>query len=249
MKRDISDCFGSLDHQIMIDTLVENIHDNRFLRLVRNMLTAGYLEDWVWGSTLSGVPQGGVASPILSNIYLHRLDTFVETVLIPQYTRRAAPSTQPGVRRGGVGDARARKRGDRTHVRESTQAATQPAQSGSAGSTLSAVALREYADDHVLGFIGPKPKPNRSYNASRTFLSDDLKLELSREKTVITHARTGAAKFLGYEITVRHNQQYSPTAAGRSMARSRCACPQTVIKTKCSPYMKLGKPASIGPGW
>ncbi len=82
IEADISDCFGSLDHQIMLDTLAENIHDNRFLRLVRNMLTAGYLEDWIWDSTLSGVPQGGVASPILSNIYLHRLDTFIETVLI-----------------------------------------------------------------------------------------------------------------------------------------------------------------------
>ena len=59
-------------------TLAENIHDNRFLRLLRNMLQAGYLEDWVWNATLSGAPQGGVASPILSNIYLDRLDKFVE---------------------------------------------------------------------------------------------------------------------------------------------------------------------------
>jgi len=56
----------------MIDTLCEKIHDNRFLRLLRNMLAAGYLEDWVFNTTPSGVPQGGVVSPILSNIYLHR---------------------------------------------------------------------------------------------------------------------------------------------------------------------------------
>ncbi len=66
----------------MLQILGENIHDNRFLRLVRNMCQAGYLEDWTWGATLSGVPQGGVASPVLSNIYLHKLDVFVETVLI-----------------------------------------------------------------------------------------------------------------------------------------------------------------------
>jgi hypothetical protein len=64
IEGDIADCFGSLDHEIMIKTLAEKIHDNRFLRLVRNMLTAGYLEDWRWGATLSGAPQGGVASPI-----------------------------------------------------------------------------------------------------------------------------------------------------------------------------------------
>ncbi|MEU3743510.1 reverse transcriptase/maturase family protein [Streptomyces sp. NPDC032198] len=78
----IADCFGSLDHDVLLSILGEKIHDNRFLRLVRNMLTAGYVEDWRWGATLSGAPQGGVASPILSNIYLHKLDEFVEKVLI-----------------------------------------------------------------------------------------------------------------------------------------------------------------------
>ena len=76
--------------------LAEKIHDNRFLRLVRTMLTAGYLEDWRWGATLCGAPQGGVASPILSNLYLHKLDVFVEKVLIPEYTR-GGPGTQPGL--------------------------------------------------------------------------------------------------------------------------------------------------------
>ena len=71
----------------MVGILAEKIHDGRFLRLVQNMLRAGYMEDWVYNATLSGCPQGGVASPILSNIYLHKLDRFVETVLIPQYTR------------------------------------------------------------------------------------------------------------------------------------------------------------------
>jgi retron-type reverse transcriptase len=74
----------------MRSILWEKIHDGRFLRLVQNMLTAGYLEDWRWNATLSGAPQGGVVSPILSSIYLHKLDTYVETVLIPQYTKGKA---------------------------------------------------------------------------------------------------------------------------------------------------------------
>ncbi len=65
----------------------EKIRDGRFLRLISNMLSAGYLEDWKWNATLSGAPQGGVVSPVLSNIYLHKLDEFVGTVLVPQYTR------------------------------------------------------------------------------------------------------------------------------------------------------------------
>src|SRR2546427_8331186 len=87
IEGDISDCFGSLDHETMVRILSEKIRDNRFLRLIRNMLKAGYLEDWEYRKTLSGAPQGGVVSPVLSNIYLHKLDEYVETVLIPQYTR------------------------------------------------------------------------------------------------------------------------------------------------------------------
>jgi retron-type reverse transcriptase len=62
IEGDLADCFGNLDHEIMIKILSERIHDNRFLRLVRNMLTAGYLEDWRWHATLSGCPQGGLCS-------------------------------------------------------------------------------------------------------------------------------------------------------------------------------------------
>lgn len=87
VEGDVADCFGRLDHDIMIEILGEKIHDNRFLRLMRNMLQAGYLEEWEWNATLSGAPQGGVASPILCNIYLHKLDHFVETTLTPEHTR------------------------------------------------------------------------------------------------------------------------------------------------------------------
>src|SRR6266849_987001 len=87
IEGDISDCFGSLSHELLISVLSEKIHDGRFIRLVKHLLDAGYLEDWQFNRTLSGVPQGSIVSPILSNILLDRLDKFVETTLIPQYTR------------------------------------------------------------------------------------------------------------------------------------------------------------------
>src|ERR1035438_7993944 len=118
IEGDISDCFGSLDHDVMVGILAESIHDNRFLRLVRNMLQAGYLEDWIWGATLSGAPQGGVVSPILSNIYLHRLDYFVERILIPKYTRGERRISNPEYTRVASAIGRARKRGDRRKARE-----------------------------------------------------------------------------------------------------------------------------------
>src|SRR5919109_714686 len=95
IEGDLADCFGSLDHTVMLETLAEKIHDNRFLRLLRHMLQAGYLEDWVWNATLSGAPQGGVVSPCLSNIYLDRLDKFVETTLMPEYTRGVLRASNP----------------------------------------------------------------------------------------------------------------------------------------------------------
>ena len=96
IEGDISDCFGSFSHDILLGILAEKIRDNRFLRLIRNMLKAGYLEDWQYHDTLSGVPQGGVVSPVLSNIYLHKLDEFVEKELIPRYTRGERRKKNPG---------------------------------------------------------------------------------------------------------------------------------------------------------
>src|SRR6266480_4226273 len=118
IEGDISDCFGSLDHEILLGILAEKIHDQRFLRLIRNMLRAGYLEDWEYHETLSGCPQGGVASPILSNIYLHKLDEFVERELIPQYTRGASRKVNPEYERVKSRLRRARRHGDRAAARD-----------------------------------------------------------------------------------------------------------------------------------
>jgi group II intron reverse transcriptase/maturase len=117
IEGDVADCFGSFDHQVMASILAEKIRDNRFLRLLRNMLAAGYLEDWRWNATLSGVPQGGIASPVMSNIYLHKLDVFVETVLIPEYTRGRLRARNPEYRKVEQAILRARREGDRTQVR------------------------------------------------------------------------------------------------------------------------------------
>jgi group II intron reverse transcriptase/maturase len=118
IEGDISRCFDELDHSVMLQTLGEKIHDHRLLRLISQMLAAGYLEDWVWGATLSGAPQGGVLSPCLSNIYLDRLDKFVETTLMPEYTRGVRRKPNPEHRRITGAISRARRRGDRAAVRE-----------------------------------------------------------------------------------------------------------------------------------
>ncbi len=237
IEGDISDCFGSLDHEIMVGILAEHIHDNRFLGLIRQMLKAGYLEDWEWNATLSGCPQGGVVSPVLSNIYLDRLDQFAETVLIPEYTRGAVRRGNPEYGRVRVAAARARKRGDRPAAL-ALRKRMRGMPSGDPGDPgFRRLRYARYADDHLLGFIGPRAEAEQIRDRLAVFLRDDLKLELSPEKTLITHARTGAARFLGYEITTQHSQCRRKVNGVIGLR-----VPRSVIKAKCAPYLKLGKP-------
>jgi group II intron reverse transcriptase/maturase len=241
IEGDVADCFGSLDHEIMIRILAEKIRDNRFLRLMRNMLRAGYLEDWRWNATVSGAPQGGVVSPILSNIYLHKLDDFAGNTLIPEYTRGETRTRNKEYERVRHAYRRARKSGNRKKARElrRRQAFLPSVDCDDPG--YRRLHYARYADDTLFGFTGPKAEAEEIKQRLTAFLRDELHLELSAEKTLITHARTGAAKFLGYEITTQHSG-----TSGRKRINGGIALrvPTTVIKAKCAPYLERGKPAA-----
>jgi group II intron reverse transcriptase/maturase len=242
VEGDISDCFGSLDHEILLRILAEKIHDNRFLRLIRNMLKAGYLEDWEYHDTLSGVPQGGTASPILSNIYLHKLDEFVERELIPQYTRGATRAANPAYRQADALLRRARRRGDRAEARRlalemRTLPSTDPMDPG-----YRRLKYIRYADDVLLGFTGPKAEAEEIKAKLARFLRETLGLELNQDKTLITHARSQRARFLGYDITVQHSS--TKISNGRRSANGKIALkvPPDVIRAQCARYRQHGKP-------
>jgi group II intron reverse transcriptase/maturase len=243
IEGDISDCFGSLDHDLMIQILSEKIRDNRFLRLLRNMLKAGYLEDWVWNATLSGAPQGGVLSPLLSNIYLHRLDAFVEEVLMPEFNRGVERVKNPAYRKVQKALTRARERGDRAEARSLRQRLRGLPSKDLHDPGYRRLRYCRYADDHLLGFTGPKAEAEEIKQRLGQFLRDELRLELSDEKTLITHARTSAARFLNYEITVRQNDQAITNGQRSSNGTVRLRVPAKVIKAKGAHYMKRGQPA------
>jgi group II intron reverse transcriptase/maturase len=242
IEGDISDCFTSLDHEVMAEILAEKIHDNRFLRLIRNMLTAGYLEDWKWNATLSGVPQGGVVSPVLSNIYLHKLDTYVETVLIPQHTRGITRRRNPGYARATRELGRARRSGNRAQARKLLRQQRALPTGDPHDPAYRRLHYSRYADDHLLGFTGPKAEAEAIKDQLAAFLREDLKLELNPDKTLITHARTRAARYLGYEIITQHSDS-KVTGGGRSVnGKIGLRVPLDVIKAKRAPYRRHGTP-------
>jgi group II intron reverse transcriptase/maturase len=99
IEGDIKGCFDNIDHSVLLSILREKIHDHRFLTLVENLLKAGYLEQWTYRPTLSGTPQGGIVSPVLTNIYLDKLDKFVDQTLIPMSTRGVGRRQRPEYQR------------------------------------------------------------------------------------------------------------------------------------------------------
>ncbi|MBM0240230.1 group II intron reverse transcriptase domain-containing protein, partial [Micromonospora sp. ATA32] len=214
IEGDIADCFGSLDHEVMLAILAEQIRDQRFLQLVRGMLRAGYLEDWKWHATHSGAPQGGVISPILSNIYLDRLDTFVEQEMVPAWTRGTARGHN---REYGNVTARIgywKRKGDPDKVKTLRKLQQSIPSVDVHDPDYRRLRYIRYADDHLLGFAGTKAEAEQIKNELAAFLRDDLKLALSTEKTLITHARTRKARFLGYDIWTRQADTWH-TKGGR----------------------------------
>jgi group II intron reverse transcriptase/maturase len=246
IEGDISDCFGSLDHQVMLAILAEKIHDSRFLRLIGHMLRAGYLEDWRWHATLSGSPQGGIASPVLSNVYLDRLDQFVEQRLLPEYNlgRRRRPSRAYQVLEYAI--ARARRRQDRAEVRRLILARRQVPSQDPADPGYRRLRYVRYADDWLLGFAGPRREAEDIKSKIAAFSHDELRLELSQSKTLITHATSQAARFLGYEIKAQHSDTKITRRRRAVNGAIGLFVPKTVIRQRCALYMSRGKPAQRG---
>lgn len=246
IEGDISDCFGSLDHKIMVGMLAEKIRDGRFLRLIERMLQAGYLEDWKWNATLSGAPQGGTASPILSNIYLDRLDRFVEEQLLPEYNQGGPRRRNPAYQASKSEIEKAGRRGDlKAALLLKKQRRMLPSGDPNDPGYRRLKYVR-YCDDWLLGFAGPKREAEEVKSRIQRFLRDELKLELSESKTLITHAASQAASFLGYEIRAQHAD--TKITRGRRSVNGVMGLfvPRTVIRERCARYMRYGKPAPRG---
>ena len=224
IEGDIKGFFDNIDHDVLVGILRERISDDRFIRLIRKFLKAGYVEDWTFHNTYSGTPQGGIVSPILANIYLDKLDKYVK-----EYIRHFDKGTKrrPGKESNDLANERKRTVRKLKKVKDGTEKAAlvarlkaieQERAAFPSGDEMDGSYRRlkyiRYADDFILGIIGSKEDVLRIKEDIKSFLSESLALELSEEKTLITH--TGkSAKFLGYEITVTRNNHQRRDVQGR----------------------------------
>ena len=224
IEGDIKGFFDNIDHDVLVGILRERISDDRFIRLIRKFLKAGYVEDWTFHNTYSGMPQGGIVSPILANIYLDKLDKYVK-----EYIRHFDMGTKrrPGKESNDLANERKRTVRKLKKVKDGTEKAAlvarlkaieQERAAFPSGDEMDGSYRRlkyiRYADDFILGVIGSKEDALRIKEDIKSFLSESLALELSEEKTLITH--TGkSAKFLGYEITVTRDNHQRRDVQGR----------------------------------
>jgi group II intron reverse transcriptase/maturase len=243
IEGDITACFDSLDHHVLLSILRERLHDNRFLRLIENLLRAGYLEDWKYHATLSGSPQGGIVSPVLSNIYLDRLDQYVEQTLLPAYTRGLTRKSNPAHKAVSQRLERARRRGDRAQAKRLQQEQRSLPSGETSDPDYRRLRYIRYADDFLLGFAGPRSEAEDIKRQIGEYLRESLKLELSEPKTLITHGRTEAAKFLGYELSVEHNDHHIIGGKRTLNGAITLGVPRDVVRRASARYMRNGKPA------
>ena len=215
IEGDIKGCFDNINHAVLVEIINQKIKDARFLKLIRSFLKAGYMEDWKYHETYSGCPQGGIISPILANIYLNELDRHVMKIkkefdvatkarYTPEYTKLV------GLRQRLHNKIKNSNGIEREKLIEEYKTATaQMLKLPAKQCDDKKIKYVRYADDFLIAVNGNRQDCEKIKQELTEFISTTLKMELSQEKTLITHSNT-PARFLGYDVRVRRDQQIKP---------------------------------------
>ncbi|KIL75483.1 reverse transcriptase/maturase family protein [Bacillus badius] len=204
IEGEIKGFFNRMDHHVLVGLLRKRIRDEKLINLIWKFLRAGYAEEWTFHKTYSGTPQGGIISPLLSNIYLHELD---------RYADKYAGSFNKGEKRGHhlvhhnlaskINYCKSKNKRDGERLTEEEKALYKELQSHDSKDLFNPNDRRmkyvRYADDFIIGVIGSKQEAEQIKKDLTDFLAIELKLELSAEKTLIAHHRK-KTRFLGYDI-------------------------------------------------
>lgn len=216
IEGDIKGCFDNIDHSVLVSIVNSKIKDARLVKLIHKLLKAGYLEDWQYFNTYSGTPQGGIVSPLFANIYLNELDKFVEKLaqdfdrprqqrLTPEYEAIRKEVKRIDYRlKSAEGDYKASLLKLKKELRAKQLTTPCTAQ------TDKQIKYIRYADDFIIGVKGSKEDCIQIKAQISDFINATLKMELSDEKTLITHSNK-KARFLGHDIQVRRNGKIKPS--------------------------------------
>ena len=211
VEGDIKGCFDNIDHATLAGLVNTKIKDMKFIKLIYKFLKAGYMENWKYHKTYSGTPQGSGCSPILANIYLNELDKFVmklkgEFDKLERHGKRTFEYGQIKRQTEKLSKAIEKADGEERQrlIEEYKQARAVMLKTPSKSQTDKKLKYIRYADDFLISVNGNREDCQRIKDALAEFLRDTLKMELSDEKTLITHSNE-YARFLGYDVRVRRN--------------------------------------------
>ena len=235
---DIKGFFDNINHNKMIEFLEKKIDDKRIIHIIRQMLKAGYAQDWKYNATWSGTPQGGVISPILANIYLHELDTFMEDMICqfnkgerrkdnPDYKKlcrqmiiinRELRELRQKFKEGKpLNDARKEILRERREIQKKMRVINSRLHVDSEYRRLRYV---RYADDFIIGVIGTRKEAESVMLQVKEYINNVLLLEVSEEKTCIADANDGV-RFLGYDIKTYTSTKTTKIAWGKGTCNRR----------------------------
>jgi len=212
VEGDIKGCFDNIDHDVLVGLVNSKVKDAQIIKLIYKFLKAGYMENWKYNKTYSGCPQGGIISPILSNIYLHELDKFVmkmkadfdspcEKYISTEY-RKISHHLEAISKKINKAESPEREQLILEHKRTKAELLKTPCKS----QTDKKIKYIRYADDFIIGVNGNREDCLEIKRRLAEFIKSALKMELSEEKTLITHSNE-YARFLGYDVRVRRNNK------------------------------------------
>lgn len=225
VEGDIKGCFDNIDHSVLVGLIHSKIKDARLIKLIYKFLKAGYLEDWKYHKTYSGTPQGGIISPLLANIYLHELDKFVMKLKSEFDTHGQEPvrteyrllsnelqklSYHIGRHTGAEREELLSEYNEKRKLMLKMPCTAQ---------TKKCIKYIRYADDFILGVKGSQEDCQWIKSKLSEFIRETLKMELSEEKTLITHS-SEKARFLGYDIRVRRSSIVKHGGPGQKTKRT-----------------------------
>lgn len=243
VEGDIKGFFDHVSHEVLLRILSKRITDKRFLHLIGQLLQTGYMEDWRYHHTYSGVPQGGNLSPLLANVYLNELDQVIadKTTTFNKGGARGRSKEYHNISvMAAAAKKKARRTGDWMRYKALRKRMLSTPSIDHGDPEYRRLFYTRYADDFLVGVIGTEAEAVELKTWLEHYLRDELQLELSAEKTLITHA-TKRVRFLGYDIKRWTGKRILRFSTDRGSVTRRTGCYQLRLLMPRDKTIKFAK--------